>query len=231
MAFYSFAAFLSWKQHVLGFDMEWATIFTSVESDQKVVMTIFLTAVITGGLTLVSLCFAIYLIHTFRRLANVSPEMNPFLEPKCSLTRKPAKRFSSSTIESARTIPFAETRHPGPVDVPSPQESMRFSFPQSASTASPRSSVMSETPRYSAISLGDSPRNSHDTQRYPLVDEHTGSPRRKKQKSYAPLKVKNSPKRKSGLRDARATSANLALGLDAPDSEWRYRKPSGDAKH
>ncbi|RPB02457.1 hypothetical protein L873DRAFT_1673505 [Choiromyces venosus 120613-1] len=227
ISFYSFIAVLSWRQHSLGTEMDWATIFTKDGSDEKIILAVFLDACVSGGLTIISMVFSVYLILTFRRLANLSPDMNPFLEPKGSLTRKPAKRISTSTIATQQSIPFAATRHPRPVDVPSPRDSTRFSYPQAASTASPRASMMSEAPRYSAISLNDSPRNSHDIPRYSQIESPKSSPRSNKKKTYAPLQV-NSPKRSSGLRDSRATSANL--GADN-ESEWRYRKPSaGDSR-
>lgn len=227
ISFYSFIAVLSWRQHSLGNEMDWATIFTKGGSDEKILLAVFLDACVSGGLTIVSVMFSVYLTLTFRRLANLPPDMNPFLEAKGSLTRKPAKRISASTIASQKSIPFASTRHPRPIDIPSPKESARFSFPQAASTASPRASIMSEAPRYSAISLNDSPRNSHDMSRHSQAESPQSSPRGIKKKTYAPLQA-NSPKRSSGLRDSRATSANLGA---ENESEWRYRKPSaGDSR-
>ncbi|KAG0128051.1 hypothetical protein HOY82DRAFT_44367 [Tuber indicum] len=227
ISFYSFIAVLSWRQRNLGNQMDWATIFTKDGSDEKIILAVFLDACVSGGLTIISVMFSIYLILTFRRLANLPPDMNPFLEPKGSLTRKPAKRISASTIAAQKSIPFAATRHPRPIDVPSPSESMRFSYPQAASTASPRASMMSEAPRYSAISLNDSPRNSHDMPRYSQIESPKSSPRSNKKRTYAPLHA-NSPKRSSGLRDSRATSANLGT---ENESEWRHRKPSaGDSR-
>ncbi|PWW73002.1 hypothetical protein C7212DRAFT_366231 [Tuber magnatum] len=226
ISFYSFIAVLSWRQHSLGAEMDWATIFTKDGSDEKIILAVFLDACVSGGLTVISVTFSIYLILTFRRLANLPPDMNPFLEPKGSLTRKPAKRLSASTISIQKSIPFAATRHPAPIDIPSPRESMRFSYPQAASTASPRASVMSEASRYSAISLNDSPRNSRDMPRYSQIESPNSSPRSSKKKTYAPLQA-NSPKRSSGLRDSRATSANLGA---ENESQWRHRKPSaGDS--
>jgi len=227
ISFYSFIAVLSWRQHSLGNEMDWATIFTKDGSDEKITLAVFLDTCVSGGLTVISVLFSVYLTLTFRRLANLPPDANPFLEPKGSLTRKPAKRISASTVASQKSIPFAATRHPRPIDIPSPKDSTRFSYPQAASTASPRASMMSEAPRYSAISLNDSPRNSHDMPRHPQIESPQSSPRGTKKKTYAPLQV-NSPKRSSGLRDSRATSANL--GADN-ESEWRYRKPSaGDSR-
>jgi hypothetical protein len=109
----------------------WSTLFKTASASYTIIYAFFLSSVVGGSLTVVSLVLGIYLAIIFRKIAKLPPDMNP-LEP--NLTARPHKRnkseltdkhMSSSTaslaskrmsktsdspVATSRRVPFMHTR-------------------------------------------------------------------------------------------------------------------------
>ncbi|KAI5777991.1 hypothetical protein EDC01DRAFT_676103 [Geopyxis carbonaria] len=102
LSFYAFTGVLSYQQ----WDrpaMQWTTIFADRELDRTLVLAIFILVCALGGLTLVSLLSGLYLLRSFRTLALLPPDMNPFaLSERAQKTAaEKQKRWSASTASTA----------------------------------------------------------------------------------------------------------------------------------
>ncbi|KAF8535791.1 hypothetical protein BDD12DRAFT_853823 [Trichophaea hybrida] len=115
---YAFTGIASWRQHVQGGNMAWTTVFNDIDINSKIVLTVFLLVCISGGLTVITLTLGLYLVHALRKLSNLPPDANPFVEDEDPQLSVKEKRWSSSTTDSEtpfletekRAIPFAATR-------------------------------------------------------------------------------------------------------------------------
>jgi hypothetical protein len=135
LTFYAFTGIASWRQHAAGGeDMKWTTVFNDIEINSTIVFTVFLLVCITGGLTLITLVLSLYLIHALRKLANLPPDANPFVEDEDPHLSVKENRWSSSTVDSEtsfldsekRTVPFAATRQK--VDAYTPPRGGKYTY-------------------------------------------------------------------------------------------------------
>jgi hypothetical protein len=69
----------------------WRSMFPTDEETNKVLMTVWLTAVTTAGLHLISLFLDMYLLIVFRKISNMPADMNPNTSTRthqCPLSRR-----------------------------------------------------------------------------------------------------------------------------------------------
>ncbi|KAL6237286.1 hypothetical protein BDW75DRAFT_85403 [Aspergillus navahoensis] len=125
--FYTFAAYLGYKEYTTG-TYNWQTLLST---DTDVTMTIakaaFYLSVVNGGLHMISLGISAFLFIIFRQIAQLPPDLNPLEDNLTSRSHKRTKseiaekHASSSTLDSnnsvaqpligvPRTIPFMHTR-------------------------------------------------------------------------------------------------------------------------
>ncbi|KAL4760190.1 uncharacterized protein BDW70DRAFT_71971 [Aspergillus foveolatus] len=125
--FYTFAAYLGYKEYTAG-TYNWQTLLST---DTDVITTIakatFYLSVVNGGLHLISLGISAFLFNIFRQIAQLPPDLNPLEDNLTSRLHKRTKseiaekHASSSTLDSTnsvaqpligvpRTIPFTHTR-------------------------------------------------------------------------------------------------------------------------
>ncbi|KAL4870143.1 hypothetical protein BDV12DRAFT_166667 [Aspergillus spectabilis] len=154
--FYTFAAYLGYKE----FNAETYSWQTLLSTDVEVIITIakatFYLSVVNGGFHLISLGISALLFNIFRQIAHLPPDLNP-LEDNLT-ARRPHKRTkseiaekhaSNSTLDSThsvaepligapRTVPFTHTRNKSsedhtlhvPVDMTKQRGLSQTSIPQ-----------------------------------------------------------------------------------------------------
>ncbi|KAL4793320.1 hypothetical protein BDV19DRAFT_367050 [Aspergillus venezuelensis] len=154
--FYTFAAYISYKEYTAS-TYSWQTLLSD---DVNVIMIIaqatFYLSVVNGGIHLISLGISAFLFNIFRQISKLPPDLNPLED---NLTARPHKRTkseiaekhaSTSTIDSGycsdghpliggpRTIPFTHTRNKSsednslrpPVDTAKQRGGSQTSIPQ-----------------------------------------------------------------------------------------------------
>jgi hypothetical protein len=77
----------------------WRSMFPTDEETNKVLMTVWLTAVTTAGLHLISLFLDMYLLIVFRKISNMPADMNP-LEDNLTSRRKTKHKHKNSSMSA-----------------------------------------------------------------------------------------------------------------------------------
>jgi hypothetical protein len=77
----------------------WRSMFPTDEETNKVLMTVWLTAMTTAGLHLISLFLDMYLLIVFRKISNMPADMNP-LEDNLTSRRKTKHKHKNSSMSA-----------------------------------------------------------------------------------------------------------------------------------
>jgi hypothetical protein len=157
----------------------WRTFFPTDDATTKVLHAVWLTAIIDGGLHVLSFFMDVYLLIMFKKISQMPPDMNP-LEDNLTSRRKSKhkyknssvsefddKRFSQVTTSSMNT---SSTNRMSRAQEPlmGPSNSSRLSFLQSRTDKDKSFSPHNpDTARLSRVSLADSYPSSRITSAMP----------------------------------------------------------------
>jgi hypothetical protein len=162
--FYVFAALLSHNQLDQGADRSWSTLFSDPNFNTTTwIFSTFLLGVVDGGLHLLSMAISIYLAVTFRKIANLPPDMNP-LEPNLTSrnsTRRHKAKQSDATSMSGLDKRFSASTNQSTTSFSSPADLRAKRASQASEELVPHRSVpFMHTRNDSGVSLPMSDRSS-----------------------------------------------------------------------
>ena len=113
--FYVFIALCanqSWNEEP-GVDGRWTSFFNAQHTTTMLIFGTFIGGAIAGGLHVISICFDLYLVVMFRRIARLPPDMNPLED---NLTSRPTRasrhkyKNSEATLTSSSTDDMSEKK-------------------------------------------------------------------------------------------------------------------------
>ena len=129
-AFTAFIAVLTWKQHAT--KLSWKTTLNDDKITVIMVLTMFITVCVLGGLSLIMAMLEIWFIYAFRVLGRLPPDLNPWVVEEALTVKKRWSALSEeglsarSPAEKPRAMPFVASRTRA--HIPAPPSEGKYAY-------------------------------------------------------------------------------------------------------